>query len=684
MGRLRHQEMRKELKKFKVYIQQISSPAEFWLQIPSPHGLANLCAAQNQNVHRKTVTKDHNQYLVRDNETVFAWKCHLAFIAPTNSHTTTAWSLSANDKFIEYTKRFDELAISIPCLSSATSISTAVILWGLRQHRMNALDATEDDWENLNLMLIFQGVARSITDIEIIQHLARVPQDFVAYPSVQLTDDKIVQFENHTRYSNRKWQPVEPSTTKEFVGMPVFIDNQMMIFVQESHHQKRIAEMTYEIKKKYSKREKRLITNWRRGEMCIADGTYYRAEIRTVFPREQSCLVYFVDFGVEDTIDFKDLWRCTLFKNVPIQVRKCHVQKIKLPSKKGKICPSRAVHKFTIDMIRGKTCSFYIHDNLDSTRIDSIPCTVRPLNEPLDLASELVSYHMVGITSDFKRTDKFDEEKRKRTECDDKVLMPSTELESFDDFKWFYERKKAVIPLRKSTDSAEDNRKFEVFDHSRQMEEPREKNKTVTIVEKQIESQPHPLVDKITKHFHLSTPKELAFYCQPLFVIDPITILVVPINAAPRFIDMDTKPTNNPLLPENAPCIALLDKKWHRGIVWEQLSTDEYTILCADTLKLIEVKRDFVQVCPPDLLHTKLECMKVRFSEMMSHPRLRSQDLCHQLSKALLDKKLCLFVRIVRVHSDEVPEIKLNLNEHSKKSICTELVDQKYYKQLKR
>lgn len=158
-----------------------------------------------------------NKYsLIADNR-VFAWKCHLAFIAPTNA---TTWSLSANDKFIEYTKRFDELAISIPCLASVTSISTAVILWGLRRRcRMNALEGTaEDDWENLNLMLIFQGVARSITDIEIIEHLARAPMHFVECRTVQLTDDKVVQFKNQAKYSDWRWLPAEPCTNKQFIG----------------------------------------------------------------------------------------------------------------------------------------------------------------------------------------------------------------------------------------------------------------------------------------------------------------------------------------------------------------------------------------------------------------------------------------------------------------------------------
>lgn len=224
------------------------------------------------------------------------------------------------------------------------------------------------------------------------------------------------------------------------------------------------------------------------------------------------------------------------------------MQKVAIPTRMGRICPSRAMHKFTIDMIRGQCCSFYIHDNLDSTRIDSIPCTVRPLNEPLDLASELISYHMVGITSNFKREGKFDEDKRKRNDRDNKVLMPSTELETFDDFKWFYESKKAIIPTPKPTDWSEDDRKFDIFDPL-QEKISWEKNKSKTTMEKQIECKPHPLIDKITKHFRLSTPHESQFDCYPLLVIDPVTILVVPSDATPRRIDIDTTPSGDPLLP---------------------------------------------------------------------------------------------------------------------------------------
>lgn len=126
--------------------------------------------------------------------------------------------------------------------------------------------------------------------------------------------------------------------------------------------------------------------------------------------------------------------------------------------------------------------------------------------------------------------------------------MPSTELETLDDFKWFYESKKVIIPAQKTTNSSEDNRKFDVF-APLQETISWETNKSKTKIENHIEYKPHPLIDKVTKYFRLSTPNESQFDCYPLFVIDPITILVVPINATPTPIDIDTTPPTDPLLP---------------------------------------------------------------------------------------------------------------------------------------
>lgn len=204
--------------------------------------------------------------------------------------------------------------------------------------------------------------------------------------------------------------------------------------------------------------------------------------------------------------------------------------------------------KFTIDMISGKNCTFYIHDNLDPKRVDSIPCTIWPLNGQLDMATELISYRMVEITSEFKRNDKFDEnEKRIRKESDEVCFIPSTTLNTFNDFKLLYECEKVVIPLNKSSDLDENNRKYEVFDHPRCLKLPHEFRNQMATVDRQVEHKPN-LLDRIVKHFHLLKPHKSTFYCEPIYVIDPITILVVPFNASSTEINMGAKPTRNPLL----------------------------------------------------------------------------------------------------------------------------------------
>lgn len=134
---------------------------------------------------------------------------------------------------------------------------------------------------------------------------------------------------------------------------------------------------------------------------------------------------------------------------------------------------------------------------------------------------------------------------------------------------------------------------------------------------------------------------------------------------------------------EHAPCIALADKIWHRGIVWEKISANKYKILLVDTLTVTPpIKRDFVQICPKDLLNKKLDYMIVRFSNITPNPRLRSRDICDYLSKVLLNKKLSLFARTVRMQTNEVPEIKLYPNEYSKRSICSDFIGQNFYKRL--
>lgn len=153
------------------------------------------------------------------------WKCHLAFLVPVH---TNGWSSAAIDKFKAYVQQFNNLAISIPNLVNASTHSTAVILWGSRDKSTNDSDALEAEfnvWQNVNVKMIFQGLAR--TNV----HIGHFDTD----KSLAMRDDEskmLVAKHNHPnrmhhlqdngkekpRKRVQRWRPALPCRTKEFTG----------------------------------------------------------------------------------------------------------------------------------------------------------------------------------------------------------------------------------------------------------------------------------------------------------------------------------------------------------------------------------------------------------------------------------------------------------------------------------
>lgn len=144
----------------------------------------------------------------------------MAFIAPT---VPNSWSLTAEDKFTEYTKRFDKLAITVPSLRSEFCQSHAVVLWGyLCNDTPNALDAVADDtWLNINSQLIFQGVARSTTEIEILEHHSRMVVNFKQQSigkAGNIDKSKPNPVRDLGKNNRQQWPAAEPCLHVEFTG----------------------------------------------------------------------------------------------------------------------------------------------------------------------------------------------------------------------------------------------------------------------------------------------------------------------------------------------------------------------------------------------------------------------------------------------------------------------------------
>lgn len=157
------------------------------------------------------------------------WKCHLAFLVPIGG---ICWPLSAIDKFKTYASQFEKLAITIPNSINSFTQSTAVILWGFGNRNATGIDALEADfdvWRNLNLKMIFQGLARSNV------HIAHLDPE----PFVPLLNDEhqfLVAKQNHMNWQRhiddeddkekgrekvQRWLPAPPFRTKEFKGKKV-------------------------------------------------------------------------------------------------------------------------------------------------------------------------------------------------------------------------------------------------------------------------------------------------------------------------------------------------------------------------------------------------------------------------------------------------------------------------------
>lgn len=80
------------------------------------------------------------------------------------------------------------------------------------------------------------------------------------------------------------------------IGTPVHIDDNLIIYVQEFHHQKCIEHISNELTKWHFDLAQIPTKFWHKGDMCVAkcrDGTYHRAEIINVGGRGKCRVKHF-------------------------------------------------------------------------------------------------------------------------------------------------------------------------------------------------------------------------------------------------------------------------------------------------------------------------------------------------------------------------------------------------------
>lgn len=231
-------------------------------------------------------------------------------------------------------------------------------------------------------------------------------------------------------------------------------------------------------------------------------------------------------------VAYEHLSTHTKFVDVPIQARKFYLPDVILISEGQTV---KAVDLCN-ELIGNQTSTFYIHDNIDSVHIESIACSVQSLKMQLDLSSLLISHGLVqykphlSIKNESSTVDTFQAEKRIRKKSDEPMRMESSKLLTIEDFEEFYEDYWAETPVEIEVNTAvcdDDNRIFEIF------KSPSRRNPLGKTAIVDVPNDAHPFVDRITEHFSLLNVTEPTFYCRPVYIMDPITILVEVDDAHP-------------------------------------------------------------------------------------------------------------------------------------------------------
>lgn len=110
------------------------------------------------------------------------------------------------------------------------------------------------------------------------------------------------------------------------------------------------------------------------------------------------------------------------------------------------------------------------------------------------------------------------------------------------------------------------------------------------------------------------------------------------------------------------------------------MSTNKFRILFVDTLKISEVNRKFIQICPTNLLGSKLQYAKVRLGQIKPNARWRPRDICGELTDSILNKDL--FAKVIGVYDNGVRDVKLYEAKGAKRTVYSNLIKRRVYKKF--
>lgn len=199
-----------------------------------------------------------------------------------------------------------------------------------------------------------------------------------------------------------------------------------------------------------------------------------------------------------------------------------------------------------IDLCKQLICNqpstIYIHDSIDSLHFKYAACSVQSLKMQFDLSTLLISLGLVQYNAhlnsktESSMADSFHLEKRIRKTSDEPIRKESWELLTIGDFKEFFDANKVEttatnIKVNTANVNDDSHRIYEIF------RTPSKRNPFGGSVSPEIHIDANPLVDRITEYFSLLDVTESTFYCRPVYIIDPITVLIELYDAQPPAIN---------------------------------------------------------------------------------------------------------------------------------------------------
>lgn len=126
--------------------------------------------------------------------------------------------MTAIDNFEEFADRSVELAISLPRLVGLSSHSTAVILWGSNEINDSSVHEEYYAWRNINLQMIFQGIARPTVHIDLFNHDFLLPADAKREMDQHMTKPRLKPSEETKHQHALHWLPSELCPFRQFNG----------------------------------------------------------------------------------------------------------------------------------------------------------------------------------------------------------------------------------------------------------------------------------------------------------------------------------------------------------------------------------------------------------------------------------------------------------------------------------